>query len=100
MIAVYSELHKQGKAHSIEAWHQGKLVGGLYGIYANGMFCGESMFSTSPNASKFAFINLAQELKNKNYDLIDCQLYTKHLESLGAEEISRKEFLEILRVRS
>ncbi|VAW16416.1 Leucyl/phenylalanyl-tRNA--protein transferase [hydrothermal vent metagenome] len=97
---AYLKLHQKGFARSYEVWEGDNLVGGLYGIDLGHIFCGESMFSTSPNASKFAFINLAQELKNKNYDLIDCQLYTKHLESLGAEEISRKKFLEILRVRS
>jgi leucyl/phenylalanyl-tRNA--protein transferase len=100
MKEAYLKLHQKGFAKSYEVWEDDNLVGGLYGIDLGHVFCGESMFSTSPNASKFAFINLAQELKNKNYDLIDCQLYTKHLESLGAEEISRKEFLEILRVRS
>ena len=100
MKEAYMKLHQKGFAKSYEVWKDDNLVGGLYGIDLGHVFCGESMFSTSPNASKFAFINLAQELKNKNYDLIDCQLYTKHLESLGAEEINRKEFLEILRVRS
>ncbi len=100
MKEAYMKLHQKGLAKSYEVWEDGNLVGGLYGIDLGHVFCGESMFSTSPNASKFAFISLAQELKNKSYDLIDCQLYTKHLESLGAEEISRKEFLEILRARS
>jgi len=98
MKEAYLKLHQKGFAKSYEVWEDGNLVGGLYGIDLGHVFCGESMFSTSPNASKFAFINLARELEKKNYDLIDCQLYTKHLESLGAEEISRKEFLEIIRV--
>ena len=86
-----------GIAKSYEVWENGKLVGGLYGIDQGHVFCGESMFSISNNASKFAFIKLAEELSQKKYDLIDCQLYTKHLESLGAEEIPRLEFIKILK---
>lgn len=97
MKKAYLELHNRGLAKSFEVWEKDALVGGLYGIDLGHVFCGESMFSSSTNASKFAFIHLAQELEIKKYRLIDCQMYTKHLESLGAEEISRKEFLELLK---
>lgn len=96
MKTAYIELHKRGLAKSYEVWENEKLVGGLYGIDLGHVFCGESMFSTASNASKFAFILLAQELEEKEYRLIDCQLYTKHLESLGAKEIPRDIFVEML----
>ena len=96
MKEAYLKLHEMGYAKSYEVWQEGKMVGGLYGIDLGYIFCGESMFSLVSNASKFAFIQLAKELHQKNYGLIDCQLYTKHLESLGAEEISRTEFIKIL----
>ena len=94
MIEAYIELHYAGFAKSVEVWQNEKLVGGLYGVdLGNGVFCGESMFSKVSNASKVGFISLIQ---NNNYNLIDCQLHTNHLESLGAEEIPREEFLEYL----
>ncbi len=96
MKQAYIELHKKGFARSYEVWEKGELVGGLYGIDLGHVFCGESMYGTVSNASKFAFIKLAQELRKKNYKLIDCQIYTKHLESLGAEEVPRGKFIEIL----
>ena len=96
MKEAYLKLHEMGYAKSYEVWQDDKMVGGLYGIDLGHIFCGESMFSLVSNASKFAFIQLAEELHQKNYGLIDCQLYTKHLESLGAEEISRTEFIKIL----
>ncbi|NNK17944.1 MAG: leucyl/phenylalanyl-tRNA--protein transferase [Maribacter sp.] len=96
MKEAYLKLNEKGYAHSYEVWEEGTIVGGLYGIDLGHIFCGESMFSLVSNASKFAFIQLAKELHQKNYDLIDCQLYTKHLESLGAEEIPRTEFYKIL----
>ncbi len=96
MKKAYIVLHQKGLAKSYEVWENDILVGGLYGIDFGHMFCGESMFSTTSNASKFAFIKLAQEFQ-ENGALIDCQLYTKHLESLGAVEISRKQFIEILK---
>lgn len=96
MKKAYLNLHQKGFAKSYEVWEADMLVGGLYGIDMGHIFSGESMFSTTSNASKFAFIKLAQEFQEKG-SLIDCQLYTKHLESLGAEEISRKEFIEILK---
>lgn len=96
MQKAYLELHERGLAQSYEVWEDGILVGGLYGVDLGQVFCGESMFSTATNASKFAFIQLAQELEQKGYRIIDCQLYTKHLESLGAEEIPRDQFINLL----
>lgn len=96
MKDAYLKLYEMGYAKSYEVWEDGSLVGGLYGIDLGHIFCGESMFSTVSNASKFAFIKLARELHQKKYSLIDCQLYTKHLASLGAEEIPRTEFIKIL----
>jgi leucyl/phenylalanyl-tRNA--protein transferase len=93
---AYSSLHEQGFAHSTEAWRNGKLVGGLYGIRLGNIFFGESMFSKENNASKFAFINYVQQLQKENVQLVDCQVYTEHLESLGARMISRELFTKIL----
>lgn len=90
--SAYTELHKEGLAVSAEAWKNGVLVGGLYGIRMGRLFFGESMFSHVSNASKFAFIQLVSQLVRENVVLIDCQVYTEHLESLGAEMISRKLF--------
>lgn len=97
MKEAYKQLHRLGIAQSVEIWENDQLVGGLYGIDLGTVFCGESMFSRSSNASKFAFIHLAQELGNKNYKLIDCQVYNPHLESLGAVEIPRRRFLDFLK---
>lgn len=94
MEQAYINLHKKGIAKSIEVWFNDELVGGLYGLEINNIFCGESMFSKVSNTSKLAFIHLA---KNKNYRLIDCQMYNDHLASLGAREIERSVFLEILK---
>lgn len=94
MEQAYINLHKTGIAKSIEIWFDNELVGGLYGLEINNVFCGESMFSKVSNASKLAFIHLS---KNKNYKLIDCQIYNEHLASLGAEEIDRDLFLKILK---
>ena len=98
MQKAYIDLHKLGHAISVEVWRDTKLVGGLYGIDLpkKKVFCGESMFSSESNASKIGFYYLVSELAKKDYKLIDCQLYTAHLESLGASEISREEFLQIL----
>jgi len=90
--SAYTELHKVGLAVSAEAWKNGVLVGGLYGIRMGRLFFGESMFSHVSNASKFAFIQLVSQLVREEVVLIDCQVYTEHLESLGAEMISRKAF--------
>ena len=97
MKSAYQKLHALGHATSYEVWEGNELVGGLYGVDLGQIFCGESMFSKRTNASKFAFIHLAQELQQKNYRLIDCQVYNPHLESLGAEEISRDDFIGILK---
>ena len=99
MQEAYLKLHKLGLAKSVEVWQDGKLVGGLYGIYLRNkkIFCGESMFTTVSNASKFGFIKFVQKLREQGVNLIDCQVYTDHLASLGAEEISRQEFLKYLR---
>ena len=96
LMEVYSTLHIQGHAHSVEVWEEGSLVGGLYGIDLGTVFCGESMFSKSSNASKIALISLVKELKKNKYELIDCQVPTQHLASMGAEPISRTEFLTFL----
>lgn len=93
---AYTDLHKLGYAHSAEAWKDGKLVGGLYGILLGKMFFGESMFSREANASKFAFINWVEEMKARGIVLIDCQVYTEHLESLGARMIPRRQFIEMI----
>ncbi|CAM3384625.1 leucyl/phenylalanyl-tRNA--protein transferase [Zobellia roscoffensis] len=96
----YLRLHEKGYATSYEVWENDVLVGGLYGVDLGTIFCGESMFSKVSNASKFAFIKLAQELEAKNYKLIDCQIHTDHLESLGAEEIPRSDFIKILQAEN
>jgi leucyl/phenylalanyl-tRNA---protein transferase len=93
---AYTQLHKLGHAHSAEAWLNGELVGGLYGIRIGKVFFGESMFSKISNASKFAFIKYVQQLQKENVALIDCQVYTAHLESLGAKMIERKKFMVLL----
>ena len=97
MIEAYCELHQLGIAKSVEVWQNDNLVGGLYGIDLGHVFCGESMFSIVSNASKVAFIALVNQLKSKNYKLLDCQVYNDHLASLGCREIDRVEFIEILK---
>jgi len=96
MLQAYTTLFEKGFAHSAETWCNGQLVGGLYGIRSGHIFFGESMFSLKSNASKFAFINYVQLLQKENVQLIDCQLHTDHLESLGARMISRAEFKKYL----
>jgi len=101
MQAAYINLHEQGFAKSVEVWQhekdaEPKLVGGLYGIDLGTVFCGESMFSLESNASKFGFIKWVQHLQANGYKLIDCQVHTPHLESLGAEMISRQSFMNYL----
>jgi len=96
MEKSYIELHKLGWAKSVEVYQNNTLVGGLYGVDLGTVFCGESMFSKVSNASKVAFIWLAQYLEKHNYKLIDCQVYNAHLDSLGAVEIERKTFLSYL----
>jgi leucyl/phenylalanyl-tRNA--protein transferase len=95
MLDAYVNLYELGYAKSIEVWKNDMLVAGLYGVdLGNGVFCGESMFSKESNASKVGFITFIQ---NTNYKLIDCQVYTNHLESLGAIDITREEFLKYLK---
>ncbi len=96
MIEAYVKLHELGFAKSVEVWQNNELVGGLYGIDLGHVFCGESMFSKVSNASKVAFITLVENLKIRKYKLIDCQVHNDHLESLGAREIEREEFMQIL----
>jgi len=96
MIKSYSTLHRYGKAKSIEVWENDELVGGLYGVDLGHIFCGESMFAKVSNASKAGFIYFVEKYKNQ-YQLIDCQVYTEHLASLGAKEIPKREFLKILK---
>lgn len=96
MKAAYIELHSLGLAKSVEVWREQLLVGGLYGIDLGSVFCGESMFSLESNTSKLALIALTKHLKQQHYKLIDCQVYNKHLASLGAREIPRNEFLKYL----
>ncbi len=93
---AYIKLHQLGHAHSAEAWLNGELVGGCYGIRMGHVFFGESMFSNVANASKYAFISYVQVLQKENIELIDCQVYTAHLESLGARMIDREKFIELL----
>ncbi|TYQ15911.1 UNVERIFIED_CONTAM: leucyl/phenylalanyl-tRNA--protein transferase [Acetivibrio alkalicellulosi] len=93
IIDSYNNLHNYGFAHSVEVWFENSLVGGLYGVSLGNCFFGESMFSIMDNASKTALIVLCEKLLEKDFLLIDCQIYSKHLESLGAVNISRDEFL-------
>ncbi|GGD18828.1 leucyl/phenylalanyl-tRNA--protein transferase [Flavobacterium orientale] len=97
MIEAYLKLHEMGVAKSVEVWQDNELVGGLYGVDLGTIFCGESMFSKVPNASKVAFVSLIQQLKEANYHLLDCQVHNDHLEKLGAFEISRANYLKILK---
>jgi len=93
MQEAYINLFRLGIAHSVEVWENDQLVGGLYGVHINSVFCGESMFSKVSNASKAALIWLCQ---NKSFTLIDCQVHTSHLESLGAGFISMNHYLDLL----
>ena len=93
---AYNVLYENGFAHSAETWYNDELVGGLYGVQIGKVFFGESMFANKSNASKFAFIKYVQLLQKKGIELIDCQVYTRHLASLGAQLISRQYFLALL----
>jgi len=97
IISAYTELHQLGFAHSAETWQNGELVGGCYGLLLGQVFFGESMFSNVPNASKAAFLSFAQFLFAKGLLFIDCQIPTRHLISLGGEEMARRDFLELLK---
>ncbi len=96
LIVSFKKLHQAGIAKSFEVWQKDELVGGFYGIQIGRVFCGESMFSKVSNASKAGFINFISNQK-ENIELIDCQIYSEHLESLGARMISKKEYLKILK---
>lgn len=97
MLNAYINLHKKGYAHSVEVWNEkDDLVGGLYGVSLGKVFYGESMFSLESNTSKMALIKLSEKLINENFELIDCQVYTEHLESLGAKMLSKDFFMKIL----
>jgi leucyl/phenylalanyl-tRNA--protein transferase len=93
---AYIKLHRLGYAHSAEVWLNNELVGGVYGIRLGNVFFGESMFSHVSNASKYAFICYVKQMRAEGVQLIDCQVYTKHLESLGAEMIPRTQFINLL----
>jgi leucyl/phenylalanyl-tRNA--protein transferase len=100
MLAAYQRLHDLGHAHSLEVWDDGELVGGLYGIGVGGVFTGESMFHLATDASKVALVDLAARLTEAGGALIDVQMVTPHLASLGARDLPRAEFLDLLaRVR-
>jgi leucyl/phenylalanyl-tRNA--protein transferase len=97
MTAAYLELHRQGYAHSVECWQDRQLIGGLYGVSIGRIFFGESMFAHASDASKVALATLARQLGRWGFPVIDCQVHTRHLESLGAMPLLRKEFIGILR---
>jgi len=96
MQQAYIDMHYAGHAHCVECWHDDELVGGLYGIHTGQVFCGESMFSRESNASKIALVHLCQFLQTQGFKLIDSQVYTEHLERLGARMMPRNEYVEIL----
>lgn len=96
MLEAYQRLHTMGIAHSAEAWHEGRLVGGLYGLRMGSVFWGESMFSLQSNASKFCLIKMVEQLAAEGLRFVDCQMPTAHLASLGTEAISRRNYLNLL----
>lgn len=96
MIAAYRTLNRRGIAHSVETWIDGRLAGGLYGLALGRVFFGESMFARKPNASKIALVHLARTLERRGFGLIDCQVHTEHLASMGAREIPRADFVRRL----
>ena len=96
MIRGYCEFHRRGRAHSVEAWEDGQLVGGLYGVDAGGAFAGESMFRLRPNASKLALLFLIDHLRARGLEWLDIQVLTPHMEAFGARLVPREEFLELL----
>ena len=96
MVAAYCALHDRGIAHSVETWIDGELAGGLYGVALGRMFYGESMFTRAADASKIALVHLVRQLERWNFDMLDCQVHTRHLASLGAREIPRAEFMRKL----
>jgi leucyl/phenylalanyl-tRNA--protein transferase len=98
MRMAYGELHRRGLAHSVEVWEDERLVGGLYGLAIGALFFGESMFSHADNASKVGFVTLVDRLRSAGFALVDCQMPTRHLQSLGARPITRNEFADHLRL--
>ena len=96
MIAAYCTLHEQGLAHSVETWIDGELAGGLYGVALGRVFYGESMFTHADDASKIAFVHLVRQLERWNFGMIDCQVHTGHLASVGARAIPRADFMRKL----
>jgi leucyl/phenylalanyl-tRNA---protein transferase len=96
MVEAYCQLHERGYAHSVEAWHDDQLAGGLYGVALGGAFFGESMFTRVSNASKAAFAALVRDIRGWGFSLIDCQVSSAHLQTLGARDIPRREFLRRL----
>jgi len=97
MIESYTELHNLGRAHSLEVWVDGNLIGGLYGVTVGGIFCGESMFSRTPDSSKIALVYLCEHLVKLGFEFVDCQLVNDHLLSMGAQSVDRVDFLATLR---
>jgi leucyl/phenylalanyl-tRNA--protein transferase len=97
MVEGYVGLHRLGAAHSVEAWRDGQLVGGLYGVCIGSVFCGESMFADESDASKVVFVWAVRHLLAHGLSLVDCQVHTDHLAGLGAREITRRAFLGHLR---
>jgi leucyl/phenylalanyl-tRNA---protein transferase len=95
-IDAYCEFHAAGDAHSVEVWEGGELIGGLYGVDAGGVFCGESMFHTRSNASKFALLHLVEHFRTRGATWLDIQVMTPHFKVLGAQEIARRDFLDKL----
>jgi leucyl/phenylalanyl-tRNA--protein transferase len=98
MVDAYRRMHDLGFAHSIEAWKDGELVGGLYGVSLGGAFFGESMFARAPDASKIAYVAGVRQLEAWGIDLIDCQVHTDHLERFGAYEVPRMRYLDMLKI--
>ncbi|WP_353571202.1 leucyl/phenylalanyl-tRNA--protein transferase [Candidatus Albibeggiatoa sp. nov. BB20] len=96
MLNAYSNLHEHQYAHSVEIWYDGELVGGLYGVAIGKVFYGESMFALMADASKVAFVYFSRQLQRWGYELVDCQVYTNHLDSLGAVEIAREDYTKLL----
>lgn len=97
-LKAYLRMHEYGFAHSVEVWQEDRLVGGLYGLSFGKIFCGESMFALVPNASKAALIALIRALEKRDFWMVDCQVETPHLKNMGARNIPRSEFLEVLKL--
>jgi len=97
IVDAYTELHRLGKADSVEVWRDGKLVGGLYGVHQHGVFSGESMFSLDPGASKLALVSLARKMEAEGEKMIDCQYHTRHLASMGGRHVEYDEYMRIMK---